>query len=75
MARTLSKDNQRVCRKRTFIERHMNKIEAWEKGKPVNFTVPNPNKQQTNKPFIKVSGKDYLGDYKVANTFVPGKGR
>lgn len=43
-------------------KRMQNKLDALAKGKDVTFTVPNPNKNETNRPFIKyrVSGKAYL---------------
>lgn len=38
------------------------KLDALKKGKDVTFTIANPNKTQTNRPYIKykVRGKDYL---------------
>jgi hypothetical protein len=38
------------------------KMDALRKGKDVVFTMSNPNKAETNKPFVKVkvSGKNYL---------------
>ena len=33
--------------------------EAFLKGKKVILTVKNPNKNQTNKPFIKINARDY----------------
>ena len=38
------------------------KLDALKKGKDVTFTIENPNKTQTNRPYIKykVRGKDYL---------------
>ena len=38
------------------------KMDALAKGKDVVFTIENPNKEETNKRFIKykVKGKDYL---------------
>jgi hypothetical protein len=41
------------------------KIAAWEKGQPVKLTVPNPNKSETNKPFIRVRADDYWGPYVI----------
>lgn len=38
----------------TPLEKMLNKQRALDKGKPVVFTVANPNKEETNKPFIKV---------------------
>lgn len=38
------------------------KMDALRKGKDVVFTMSNPNKAETNKPFVKVrvSGKNFL---------------
>lgn len=46
----------------TAIQKMLFKQQALDNGKDVWFTVANPNKEQTNKPFIrvKVSGKDHL---------------
>ena len=43
-------------------ERLTNQMAALHKGKDVVMTIANPNKEQTNKRFIKVrvSGKDYI---------------
>lgn len=45
----------------------LNKMKALDKGKDVVFTIENPNKNETNKRFIKVkvSGKSWLkrGEY------------
>jgi hypothetical protein len=43
-------------------QRMMNKLRALEQGKDVVFTIPNPNKNETNKPFIRqrISGKEFL---------------
>lgn len=40
----------------------MNKMAALAKGKDVWITLPNPNKNETNKPFIrqKISGKAFV---------------
>ena len=34
-------------------KRMTNKLDALAKGKDVTFTIANPNKGETNKPFIK----------------------
>lgn len=46
----------------TTADRMRFKMAALAKGKDVVFTIENPNKNETNKPFIKVkvSGRDYL---------------
>ena len=41
------------------MERLINQLTAYKINKNVVVTIPNPNKE-TNKPFIKVNGKDYL---------------
>lgn len=43
-------------------ERVMNQMAALRKGKDVVMTIANPNKEQTNKKFIKVriSGKEFI---------------
>ncbi len=35
-----------------------NKWEAFSKGKRVMVTIPNPNKGETNKPFIRVTAQE-----------------
>jgi len=34
------------------------KVNAWHAGKNVMLTIENPNKNETNKPFIRVNAKD-----------------
>lgn len=43
-------------------QRLLNQMNALAKGKDVVFTVPNPNKEETNKQFISVrsSGRNFL---------------
>jgi len=43
-------------------ERVLNQMAALRKGKDVVMTIANPNKEQTNKKFIKVriSGKEFV---------------
>lgn len=54
-------------------QRLLNQMAALEKGKDVVFTVANPNKNETDKPFIrkKVSGRDWL---KRSDNFKPASG-
>ena len=40
------------------IERIRNQLDAFNKGKNVMVTIPNPNTNETNKRFIRVSAKD-----------------
>ena len=42
------------------MERLINQLTAYKNNKNVVVTIPNPNKRETNKPFIKVNGKDYF---------------
>ncbi|HAW78756.1 MAG TPA: hypothetical protein DCX27_02965 [Balneola sp.] len=51
-------------------DRFMNQMKALAQGKDVVFTIENPNKEETNKRFIrqKVSGKNYLNSRK--GTFI-----
>lgn len=46
----------------TSAERMLFKMAALEKGKNVYFTIANPNKNETNRPFIrmKVDGKMFV---------------
>lgn len=43
-------------------QKMLNKMAALKKGKSVYFTMENPNKEQTNKKFIrvKVDGRQWL---------------
>ena len=43
-------------------DRILNQMKALRQGKDIVLTVANPNKEQTNKKFIKVrvSGKEYV---------------
>jgi hypothetical protein len=51
----------------TPVEKMNRKMDALRKGKDVVFTMANPNKSETNKPFIRVkmSGKSFLKGYYV----------
>lgn len=46
----------------TAAQRVLFKMDALAKGKDVVFTIENPNKNETNKRYIKVrvSGKDFV---------------
>lgn len=47
-------------------DRVLNQIKALQQGKDIVMTIENPNKEQTNKRFIKVkvSGRDYVKSMK-----------
>lgn len=51
---------------RSSIHRILNQQKALLQGKDVVITVPNPNKNETNRTFIRqrVSGKNYLNSLK-----------
>lgn len=42
----------------------INKIDAWAKGKNTWFTIENPNKNETNRKFIRIRGSEYMGDWR-----------
>lgn len=46
----------------TNADKMLRKLAALRQGKDVVITLANPNKEETNRPFIrhKVSGKSYL---------------
>ena len=35
-------------------------LASSRKGKNTTITIPNPNREETNKPFIKVRGSDFF---------------
>ena len=39
-------------------DRLFNQWDAFMKGKNVMLTIPNPNTNETNKPFVRVNAKD-----------------
>jgi ribosomal protein L27 len=45
-------------------ERIVNQRAAWAKGKNVVLTIENPNKNETNKRFIRVNARDLWGSPK-----------
>lgn len=59
---------------RTFADEWAGKLEAWAKGLPVNVTIENPNKEETNRKFITIPLTQYIGHYKPQRKMVPGKG-
>jgi len=58
------------CQKRSFaskkqrieynksLERVHNQLSAFQRGRNVVLTIPNPNTNETNKRFIKVNARD-----------------
>ena len=59
---------QRTCTNMTRgsdpLQNHLNILDDWRAGKPVKMTVPNPDKTETNRLFIRVKAEDYLGPWK-----------
>lgn len=45
-----------IRRDKPEVERTLNKLKHWGKGKRTVVTIANPNKNETNKRFIKVEG-------------------
>ena len=43
------------------MSRLNNQVKAWRRGKHVMLTIHNPNKKETNKPFIRVNALDVWG--------------
>ena len=46
---------------RSESSKAFNKIDAWRAGKRGYVTIANPNKQETNRRFIKVTYEQYFG--------------
>jgi|TARA_B100001057_G_scaffold453889_1_gene499118 hypothetical protein len=47
----------------TFMQA-INKRSAWASGKNVMLTIPNPNTNETNKPYIRVPAHEQWGDWR-----------
>ena len=45
-----------VRRERSEVDHIMNQLKFWARGKRTVVTIPNPNKNETNKRFIRVEG-------------------
>ena len=43
---------------RSEMKKILDKMDAFRKGKNVMLTIPNPNKQATREPFIRVNAKE-----------------
>ena len=58
--RNVSKWSRKAAKKDTTpIERVNNQMAAFQKGKNVVLTIPNPIKSETKMPFIRVSAKEH----------------
>ena len=59
----VAKDTRKLMRgKVTELQTALNKQEAFKQGKNVMLTIPNPNKTERNKPFIRVNAKEVWGN-------------
>ena len=59
----VAKDTRKLMRgKVTELQTALNKQEAFKQGKNVMLTIPNPNKKERNKPFIRVNAKEVWGN-------------
>lgn len=45
-----------MAKDRSYADRLLAQLKHWGRGKKTMVTIPNPNKNETNKPFIKVEG-------------------
>ena len=43
---------------RSELKKMIDKMDAFRKGKNVMLTIPNPNKSETKKPFVRVNAKE-----------------
>ena len=55
------------------FDRLNNQVKAWRAGKKVMVTIENPNKKETNKPFIRVPARQAGGVPKEMQLFNPKK--
>lgn len=53
-----------IKKERLPLEKMMNIQQAWLKGQNPWMTIVNPNKNETNKPFIRVKSNDLMGNPK-----------
>jgi hypothetical protein len=53
-----------VKRNRCPIEHNLQLVKAWRAGRNPWITIANPNKNQTNKQFIRVEANKERGNYK-----------
>ncbi len=55
---------------RNPADRIMNQLLAWKAGKNVVITIENPNKNETNKKFIRVNAREHYGDPRKRTGFM-----
>lgn len=67
--RSINKEITRAVRaERTYLDKYYFKVKAWVSGKNPWITIENPDKNATNKRFIRVRALDYLGDPRAAKS-------
>ena len=55
----VAQDTRKLMRRTvTELQTALNKQEAFRQGKNVMLTIPNPNKQETREPFIRINAKE-----------------
>ena len=67
--RSVSRQNRTKNPKGTLVHA-IRQREAWQQGKNVVLTIPNPNTTETNKPFIKVKASEVWGDFRNQRKFM-----
>lgn len=45
-----------MAKDRTYTDKLLAQLKFWSRGKKTMVTIPNPNKNETNKRFIRVEG-------------------
>ena len=59
----VSKHTRKLMRRQTTeLETTLNKQKAFRRGKNVMLSIPNPNKGESNKPFIRVNAREVWGN-------------
>lgn len=57
---------------RSALQTSLIKVESWAKGQNPWLTIANPDKSQTNRPFIRVKADDHFGPWRVKDNKIPG---
>ena len=59
----VSKHTRKLMRRQTTeLQTALNKQKAFRRGKNVMLSIPNPNKGESNKPFIRVNAREVWGN-------------
>ena len=61
VAKSTCKSMRREYLENNHVLRALNQYDAYCKNKQVRVTIANPNKNETNKPFIRVNARDVWG--------------